>query len=113
MLRTVCLYEMMNGTKDLEFFGLYETASTLKDVKSIAKIALGSGQTWDMETQTKYMANSITSVKVSRRVVSALLKITSVFVATENYVCLSLLKITSVSVATEISRGFLGAHQFL
>lgn len=56
---------MVDGTKDMRFYGLYETGTTLKDVQSIAKIALASGQTWDMETRKKYMANSITAVKVS------------------------------------------------
>lgn len=67
--RTVCLYEMVKGTKDFTFYGVYETGSTLKDVRSIEEIVLSSDQTWNMETRTKYISNSITSVKVSLVVV--------------------------------------------
>ena len=63
--RTVCSYEMRRETKDFAFYGLYETGSTLKDVKSVAEIATSSGQTWDKLTRTKYKANTITAVKVS------------------------------------------------
>ena len=58
------MYKIASGF-EYEHYGTYLTTRTLKDVSSIAEIALSSGQLWDKTQKDKYMANTITSVMVS------------------------------------------------
>ena len=62
--RKVNMYKIASGF-EYEHYGTYLTTRTLKDVSSIAEIALSSGQLWDKTQKDKYMANTITSVMVS------------------------------------------------
>ena len=51
--------------RDYQFTTVCQVDKTLKDISSVANIAVKSGQLWDKATREEFMVNSIASVIVS------------------------------------------------